>query len=135
MLTFTGLDIALKLNHRRFDSLNIVILATILLHWLMISSLHHWWAGHSIGPRFFTDIILFFIFFLIPVLQRLSPPFTATKKVLGVIFVCLMTVSFLIHYRGANDRAVWDWNSEPNGIDQHPARLWDWSDAQFLRTE
>lgn len=135
VLAFAGLGIGLKLRDRTFGTLDIAVLIVILLHWLMISSLRNWWAGHSIGPRFFTDIIPFFIFFLIPVLERFSRPFTKTKKILAVLFVCLMTVSFLIHYRGANDRAVWTWNSKPNAIDRHPARLWDWSDAQFLRTD
>jgi hypothetical protein len=27
------------------------------------------------------------------------------------------------------------WNAIPNNIDQHPERLWDWTDLQFMRTE
>ena len=47
--------------------------------------------------------------------------------------VCLGLISVFIHARGALTYDTWDWNSIPSNIDEHPARLWDWHDVQFLR--
>ena len=41
--------------------------ALALAHWIVVSSyVSNWWAGHSYGPRFFTDITPIFVLFLIP---------------------------------------------------------------------
>ncbi len=43
----------------------------VLLHWLAVASyIASWWAGHSYGPRFFTDLTPVFVLFLIPYFER-----------------------------------------------------------------
>jgi len=43
----------------------------VLLHWLVVSSyIANWWAGHSYGSRFFTDLMPAFVLFLIPYFER-----------------------------------------------------------------
>jgi len=50
-----------------------------------------------------------------------------------VAFAILLGVSGFIHSRGARTMDVYLWNVSPANVDQNPARLWDWSDPQFLR--
>jgi hypothetical protein len=102
----------------------------VILHWLTVSSyIANWWAGHSYGPRFFTDLTPVFVLFLIPYFadwQRLSIP-------LRTAFVALAMVSLAIHLRGGWVPAVYRWNVDPVNIDEHPERNWNYADPQFLR--
>ncbi len=43
----------------------IYYVAILISHWIMISSFPHWWGGHSYGPRFFADMVPFFMYFSI----------------------------------------------------------------------
>jgi hypothetical protein len=107
----------------------------ILLHWLAISAFSHWYGGWSVGPRFFTDMLPYFIYFLIPVLD--SPPTLnwspALQKTGTVIFIVLLAFSVFVHFRCATDIEPFMWNSFPTDIAQDTSRLYDWSDIQFLR--
>jgi hypothetical protein len=40
--------------------------------------------------------------------------------------------SLFINTVGATERATWLWNIRPLPIDEHPERLWDWRQPQFL---
>jgi uncharacterized OsmC-like protein len=42
-------------------------------------------------------------------------------------------LAFVVHGAGANVVGTEQWNGIPANIDQHPERLWDWKDPQFLR--
>jgi hypothetical protein len=44
----------------------------------------------------------------------------------------LLFVSMFINGRGAMSHATWLWNSRPIGVDEHPERLWDWRQPQFM---
>jgi hypothetical protein len=46
--------------------------------------------------------------------------------------VLLLLASAFINTRGATSHATWLWNMRPLEIDQHPERLWDWRQPQFL---
>lgn len=48
-------------------------------------------------------------------------------------FYTFAAISFFIHYRGANSYDVILWNVDPSNVDQHPGRIWDLGDIQFLR--
>jgi hypothetical protein len=106
-------------------------LATLaLLHWLVISAyVQNWWAGHSYGPRFFTDLTPVFILFLIPYFEH----WELCSRSVRVIFATLALVGLAIHLQGGWSAAVYQWNVLPANIDQHPERAWDWTDPQFLR--
>ena len=100
-----------------------------LIHWVVISAfVQNWWAGHSYGPRFLTDLTPVFVLFLIPYFEtwgRCSAAFRAA-------FVTLALIGFAIHLRGGWSPTVYRWNVLPDNIDQHPARVWDWTHPQFL---
>lgn len=133
VLLFCAYGIALKVRRNKLQWIDCTLLAIIFLHWFTISSFSKWWAGHSFGPRFFTDVIPYFMYFLIPVAARVPELKGARKAALVCTLSCSVLISFLIHYRGATDWDVHVWNEEPVGVDENPARIWDWRDIQFLR--
>jgi len=133
VLLFSIYGILMKVRNRQMEILDYFILAIMLLHWVTISTFPTWWAGHSYGPRYFSDIIPYFIYFLIPVVSKI-PTLTGIRKA-GVTFLlfCSVLISFFIHFRGATDWEVYAWNSDPVNVDVESSRVWDWRDIQFLR--
>ncbi len=133
ILLFSIYGIILKIRHKQMDILDYSLAVIIVFHWLLSSSHPHWWGGHSYGPRYFSDIIPYFIYFLVPVFTNI-PKFKGIKK-FGVVFIliCTLVMSFFIHYRGATSEEVYAWNAGPVNIDVDPSRAWDWHDIQFLR--
>jgi hypothetical protein len=118
---------------RRLTPLEICLIAIILLHWLAISTFAHWWGGHSYGPRFFSDILPFLVYFLYPVIDRLGPGVSRYRLAWVALCALLAMASFAIHFRGATDfNGSIGWNVVPTNIDEHPDRLWDWRNPQFL---
>lgn len=109
------------------------LVAIVLLHWLAISSFPHWYGGHSFGNRLFTDMVPYFMYYLIPVIASLPgrPGPSRPARVMAV--AALIAISFFINYRGANTPRVYYWNSDPVDVDARPSRIWDWRDLQFLR--
>jgi len=131
-LIFSLYGIVLKFRQDGFLSLNLALVSVLLAHWVVISAFPHWWAGHSFGPRFFCDMIPFFIYFLIPVIEQI-PRLRRGRLAMALILICLVLVSVFIHYRGANSLDVLLWNDFPISVDRDPSRLWDWRDISFLR--
>jgi hypothetical protein len=123
---------ALKLKRANRQTVDVYVAAILVLHWISISLFRHWYGGWSIGPRLFSDMLPFFVYFLIPVLDRL-PNLTQGWDIQHMVFWPLLVVSIFIHFRCATDWAPYGWNDTPNNIDNNRHRLWDWSDIQFLR--
>ncbi len=115
---------------KRWSALETTLACLLFGHWVMISMFEHWWGGHSYGPRLFTDVLVFLVWFLLPVVDRL---FREKPKGLMSGFVLMAAIGVGIHAHGANSKGAWRWNSEPVDVDHAPQRLWDWSDAQFQR--
>ena len=123
----------LKLRRDR-TLLDVALVVIVVLHWLVISSHLPWNGGHTYGNRLFSDMVPYFVYFLIPVVAALPEPHEVRRRpALAVAVVVLVVLSFAIHYRGAYRRIAWDWNSSPVDIDVDPSRIWDWRDLQFLR--
>lgn len=123
--------------HRRLVWLG---LATITGHLIVVSSFNHWWGGHSFGPRFTTGLVPWFVLLGIlgtSAMLKWRAEREATASLMGwrAQLACgalLLVTSAFINTRGATSHATWLWNSKPLGIDEHPERLWDWSQPQFL---
>ncbi|MDC0712386.1 hypothetical protein POL68_28240 [Stigmatella sp. ncwal1] len=130
LLCFWGL--LLEIRARTFTRLHGFLMVILVLHWLAISSFPHWWAGHCYGPRFFTDMVPYLVFFLVPVVRTLGWKAPGAPRPLTAAFTVLALLSLGIHVHGASSRSVYRWNSLPVDVDFHPERLWDWKDAQFL---
>lgn len=123
----------LKIKRQQFDLLDVFLSVIILVHWLVISSFPHWWGGHCFGPRFFSDMIPYLIYFLVPAILLLSKLKGVGAIVYAFVFYGLVLTGFLIHFREATSRQVIFWNIVPVDVDIQPDRLWDWQDVPFLR--
>lgn len=104
--------------------------ALALFHWIVISSLADgWWAGHSYGPRYFTDLSPVFVLFLIPYFAHYSE----LSRTLRTAFIALALLGLAMHVRMGWSMAPWNWNVAPTNVNEHPERNWDWRDPPFLR--
>ena len=133
VLLFAIPGVFLKLKEKGMRALDVTLLLAVLLHLAMISLGVRWWAGHSFGPRYVSDVTPFFVWFLIPVVAKFCKPMTWTKMTSGAVFVVLAAASFFVNYQGATNGGCLRWNTQPQDVDEHPERVWDWSDPQFLR--
>lgn len=128
--SFYGVYLKIKNKLLQFDY---YLMGIIIIHWLMISLFHDWWAGHAFGARYFTDVIPLFIYFLIPAIEKICNPKNYKLSFNFILFITLATVSIFAHYQGANNYNTWKWNYDPIDINQKPARVWDFTDIQYLR--
>jgi len=134
ILLFSVRGFFLKRKYKEAILLDYLITGVILAHWLIISLTPRCWdKGWSFGPRYFSCVIPYFIYFLIPVIKRLQHLSGFNGKLFLGLFIISIAISFFAHYRGANIPATWLWNISPVNIDLVPARCWDWRDIQFLR--
>ncbi len=113
----------------RFEQVFPIVIA---LHWIAVSLLSPiWWAGHAFGPRFFTDVVPYFAYFLISPVDRVLVSRRVTA--LSAALAATTALSLFIHVRGSSSYATWDWNNTPANVDSAPRRVWEWSDLAFLR--
>ncbi|HEX8438233.1 hypothetical protein [Archangium sp.] len=134
LFSLYGLALELRAPRARVEAL--VVGAILLLHWLIISSFPHWWAGHSYGPRYMTDMAPYLCYLLIPVVDmlRTTTAEPVWKRGFVLTFAVLAGWSFFTHLRGAtNWEAAAGWNASPTNVDQDPGRLWDFRDPAFFR--
>lgn len=133
IFVLTILGFGLRIRQRRFSLFDGTVIAIVVVHWITISSFPHWWAGHSYGPRFMSDMSPLLLYGLIPVFESLKIQ-TGSRRVVAIVAVLMLSaVSVYMHARGALVKAGWEWNATPVHLDQSPERIWDWSDPAFLR--
>jgi len=123
----------LLIRRKRFGLLEAALAASIFTHWIAISAIPHWWGGHSIGPRLFTDMVPFLVYFIVPAAAEVRCAGGIRRGVIVVSLIVLSSVSFFIHFRGSCDPRVLEWNRVPACVDSSPGRVWDWKDVHFLR--
>lgn len=99
----------------------------IVAYALFYASFNRWWAGHSYGPRFFTDVMPLVTLCALPVAQRLWAGALPRKLLIVGIQWCIFVQ--IVGVFCDDDR----WNRWPVSVDQRPERLWDWSDPQIVR--
>jgi hypothetical protein len=100
---------------------------------LLLSAFKVWWAGDAYGPRFFTDLMPFFVLLALPTVDHIAQHrFARNTLVVSLVCVCLVW-SLFVEVQGATLRSSWCWNSEPVSIDAQPNNAWNWADPQFLR--
>jgi hypothetical protein len=96
LLSIAG--ILFKIKNGKFKGLDPFLLTIIVIHWLVISSFHHWWGGHQFGARFFSDMIPYFIYFLAPIPEAIMA-FKGQKRLLfASMALFLIIFSFFIHF-------------------------------------
>jgi len=126
-----------RLVQRRLVWLALFIAAA---HLAVISGFPDWWAGHSFGARFLTDLVPWFV--LLGILGwsaglawRREARGTASLvawRVQLALGGALLLLSVFINTLGATSHATWSWLVRPLELHEHPERLWDWRQPQFL---
>jgi hypothetical protein len=104
------------------------LLAALVPYLLLLSKYSVWWAGHSFGPRYWTDVIPLFAILLGFGLDEAR----ARGGPLLVGYGIAITVAHAIQTVGAFCYPS-SWNLHPANVDLHHERLWDWSDNEVTR--
>lgn len=112
----------------------IFILLLPLIHLISISQFPRWWAGHSYGARFMSDVIpAFYLIFILVFHQFMIDYKNNLIKTFLYIFL-LTTGIFSIYinaFQGLYNNYTANWNANPN-IDIYPKYLFDWKYPQFI---
>jgi len=87
-----------------------------------------WWGGHTYGPRYCIDLLPL----LVPVAAAAVPSIARSRLTKAACAIALAW-SVLLAATGALAYPAERWNTDPTEIDRDHARLWDWSDPQFVR--
>jgi hypothetical protein len=104
----------------------IVALAAI---WVLQVLGSGWWAGWCFGPRYLTDLLPFFSWFLVPVWASIR-----ARPVLRVVFAATVAFALWVQVVGAFYYPAGDWDGWPVNVQLEPQRCWDWSDTQIQRS-
>ena len=133
VLVFSFAGIILKVKRRQWQAHDNLLIGILTLHWILISLWWNWWAGVSFGPRIWSDMLPYLIYFVVPALAAMSSLRGARRAAVMTIGAMTIIFSLFVHYRGANAAEVMDWNAQPAPIDVYHERVWDWRDPQWLR--
>jgi hypothetical protein len=96
-----------------------------LVLYLAYSCYTVWWGGHSYGPRYLLD----FIVFLAPAAAIQLTHMRARSARLLATFALLWSIVVA----GTGAFFADNWNTFPASVDRNHERLWDWRDAQIPR--
>src|SRR5690606_4379982 len=92
VFAFLGPIVALRRG--RLGRLEIASVAIVAVHWFAISRAGMWWAGHSYGPRFWSDVLPFLALLAIPVLRGDAVSSRRGNAILASSFALLVAFSF-----------------------------------------
>jgi hypothetical protein len=121
------LGFRMRMKAGELTSLDVAVAVTIAVYWIGVSCFPDWTGGWSYGPRFLLDVVPLMMWFLPPIFDALA---RSRNALLTGLTVLLIVLSVGIQARGAFVERTATWNWEPRFLD--PARVWDWSDPQFL---
>lgn len=99
---------------------------TLLTHVLLVAAWTMWWGGHCWGSRLLAGVIPLGGLLAMPAIARLWQ-----KQAGRVALIVLLMLSTLPHWPRVFTDAR-HWNVEPTNVDEHPERLWSWSDSPLL---
>ena len=113
VLLFALSGFVLSLRDPAQRALNITYGAIVVAHSIVIGAASMWWAGHSFGPRFMTDIVPFLVF-LTAFNFRLPAAFgPRVQTAVSVAVMVLALTSAFIHAQGALHSETLAWNVIP----------------------
>jgi hypothetical protein len=100
---------------------------------LLLSCYNGWHMGSSYGPRYFCDLLPWFVLATVIAVQAVqSSPVSVWKK---RIAAGLLTLGFawgvFVHGRGANSVQAWLWNARAIAVGEEES-VKDWRHPQFL---
>ena len=101
--------------------------AATAAQFLLYGSYSVWWGGHTYGPRYLLDVLPILVPLAAAALSRI--PMRPAAIVAGT---AALAWSIALAATGAFFYPHERWNSEPVDVDRDHARLWEWSDPQFV---
>ena len=105
----------------------------VAVHTAIFSAYNGWHAGYSYGPRYFCDVLPWFVLATaVAVRAMIDAPGMRLRKGFAVaaLAVCFAWGGF-VHARGANSVKAWMWNDRVNAVSDEAA-VTDWRHPQFL---
>ena len=92
-----------------------------------------WHGGYSYGPRYFSDLLPWFVLVGAIACGGLRRGEVAWRKSLelALLIVCFAWAGF-VHGRGAISWAAWEWNYSAHTDAEHVRLITDWQHPQFL---
>lgn len=130
VFVFSLAGMVLAYRRRWCGGLSPYLAAIVLLHALLVMTI---WPGHCYGPRYFADIAGYLMFFLIPAILWWQKSTPGVRTAYAAAFVVLAAWGVFVHGHGATSIAANQWSALPLNVDNARWRVWQWSDAQFLR--
>jgi hypothetical protein len=104
------------------------MLGALVVDLFILSKYAVWWAGHTFGPRYWTDAMPIFA-----VLLGFGLDWSwARSRALTAAFVASIVLAVTIQAIGAFCYPS-SWNDKPVDVDQQPGRVWDWADSEITR--
>lgn len=105
----------------------------LLAHLVMLSKFAHWWAGHSYGPRYWTDAMPVAVLFTIVIYKQMLTFASRSIKICCIAgyLVFGSWAIFINTAQGLYNDYTRCWNPTPD-IDKFPEYLFDWQCPQFL---
>lgn len=101
----------------------------VVLEWLAASRNSMWWGGHCYGPRLLCELLPFATLLFLPAWDFIAQQ---RWRTLALMLAFLFSVwGLFAQVEGLTEPRVHQWNATPN-VDEHTARLWDWSDWQIF---
>jgi hypothetical protein len=129
--------IVIRLRRHTFTGLDAVLSASVIGQWLVIAKFGST-GGTVFGPRLMLDIVPFLVVLAAPTFLVLfepghhgGRPWPRRLAIAGVVAVLIW--GLFVNATGALLRDSRCWSVVPISVDAEPARIWDWSDPQFLR--
>jgi hypothetical protein len=105
------------------------LLVALAAIWVVQVGAGTWWAGWCFGPRYFTDLLPFLAWFLVPVWASIR-----ARPVLRVAFAATVAFALWVQVVGAFYYPAGNWDASPVNVRLEPQRCWDWSDNQLRRS-
>jgi hypothetical protein len=129
LFSIWGAGLSLGGRARSSTGIEPYLIAIVISHWLVTSFFQDWAGAWSIGPRYFTDVVPYLVYFLIPIFEG----GLFANVVVKYAFIGAVLVSTIVQFRCAVSIYPFMWNGKPQALVEAPGRVWDWGDLQFLR--
>jgi hypothetical protein len=105
------------------------LIVALVAIWAVQVGAQDYWAGWCFGPRYFTDLLPFLAWFLVPVWASIR-----ARPVLRVAFAATVAFALWVQVVGTFYYPQGDWDGSPVDVELKPQRCWDWSDNQLRRS-
>ena len=104
------------------------LLLVLIPYLVLLSKYAVWWGGHCFGPRYWTDVMPLLAVLLAFGMDRAA----ARSRALFALFLVAIALAMGVQMIGAFCYPS-TWNFEPENVDTHHERLWDWRDTELSR--